>query len=210
MNYERENTVTFTNQFIKDIAQHEMHVIRDDGVNRHLRFKRPNTMTMHFDLLTWPGHLCYTGDMGTYVFRRLHDMFDFFRPDEGLELYQIDMRYWAEKALAIDKGDGLSKWSKDKFRAEVRDYFDQHADEEWPAERKVDLWTEIEGDVCRAAGYSEHHAWVALERFEHDGFRFCDWESDCREWTFYFMWCCHALRWAIGTYDKRRTAEGYV
>lgn len=47
--------MTFASEFFdRDIAQHQMEVIRDDGVNRHLRFKRPGTMCMHFDLLTWP------------------------------------------------------------------------------------------------------------------------------------------------------------
>ncbi len=66
-------------RFLKDVANHEMQIIRDDGVQRHLRFKKPGTMCYHFDLITWGGHLCYTGDMGTYVFTRVHDMFDFFR-----------------------------------------------------------------------------------------------------------------------------------
>lgn len=66
--------------FTRDIAKHEIEVIRDDGVDRHLRFRRPGTMSMHFDILTWPGYLCYTGDMGSYVFRRTEDMLEFFRP----------------------------------------------------------------------------------------------------------------------------------
>lgn len=56
--------------FLREVSQHSMTVIRDDGVNRHLRFRRPETNCMGFDLITWAGHLCYTGDMGTYVFSR--------------------------------------------------------------------------------------------------------------------------------------------
>lgn len=70
-------------RFLNDVANHEMIIIRDDGVNRHVRFKRPNSSCMYFDLITWPGHLCYTGDMGSYVFRRLEDMFEFFRTDRN-------------------------------------------------------------------------------------------------------------------------------
>lgn len=65
--------------FLADVAAHQIHVLRDDGVHRHIRFKRPGTYCMQFDLITWPGYLCYTGDMGTYVFNRLEDMFEFFR-----------------------------------------------------------------------------------------------------------------------------------
>jgi len=52
--------------FLKDVASHQMHIIQNDGVNRHIRFSKPGTSCYHFDLITWPGHLCYTGDMGTW------------------------------------------------------------------------------------------------------------------------------------------------
>ena len=84
-------------EFQKDVSQHGVTIIRDDGVNRHIRFKRPGTMCMHFDLITWPGYLCYCGDMGTYVFSRLEDMFEFFRTDRD-----INPGYWAEKLQAVD------------------------------------------------------------------------------------------------------------
>jgi len=83
---------------------------------------------MHFDLLTWPGYLCYTGDMGTYVFRRLHDMFQFFRRGESIGERCIDIRYWAEKLEAIDRVDGVREWTPEKFREEVRDFCAQHVD----------------------------------------------------------------------------------
>lgn len=190
--------------FDREIATHEMQVIRDDGVNRHLRFQRPGTMCMHFDLLTWPGYLCYTGDMGTYVFRRLHDMFQFFRRGETRCKYRIDLHYWAEKLEASDRGDGVREWKPEQFKAEVRDFFEQHANDEWPAERRAVLWQEIDDKVCAAADCSEHHAWVALFDFERDGFRFQDWERDCKVWKHRFLWCCHALEWAIDTYDRAK------
>ncbi len=161
---------------------------------------------MHFDLITWPGYLCYTGDMGTFVFRRLHDMFEFFRCPADRQPFQIDLRYWAEKVEASDKHGGLRTWSADRFRAEVRDFFNQHVDDEWTAARKADLWSEIEDAVCGAADVSEHHAWTALWDFSYDGFRFQDWGRDCQEWTHRFEWCCHALQWAIAIYDDRPAA----
>lgn len=41
--------------FLKDVREHEMIVIRDDGVNRHIRFKRPQEGAYWFDIITWPG-----------------------------------------------------------------------------------------------------------------------------------------------------------
>lgn len=191
-------------QFEQDVAGHSMVVIRDNGVERHLRFKREGTMCMHFDLLTWPGYLCFTGDMGTYVFRRLIDMFEFFRRSDADRRYRIDLRYWAEKVEADDKWDGLRTWSAQEFRSRVRSYFEGSTDD-WTDERKAALWDEIDEQVCYFAD-EEMRAMVALYDFEHDGFRFTDWESDCRVWSHRFQWCCHALAWAIDTYDKTRAS----
>mgnify|MGYP000333052728 CR=1 FL=1 len=196
----------FADQFKRCIDSHEMIVIRDDGVNRHIRFKRPGTMCMHFDLLTWPGYLCYTGDMGTYVFRRMEDMFQFFRRPANNPQYRIDLRYWAEKVEASDKGDGIEKFSGTAFKANVRDFFDQATedDDDWTDARKAALWDRIESDVLCGVyddDDGEHRALAALRDFEHDGFTFMDWEGICNEYSHRFLWCCHALEWAIATYD---------
>lgn len=209
-----------TQQFLKDVERHELTVIRDEGLHRHLRFKRPGTYCMHFDLITWPGYLCYTGDMGTYVFQRLEDMLQFFRRDAGRPPFRIDRRYWAEKVQAQDKGDGITEFSPAKFKAEVKDYFDQATDDAdaWTPELKADLWAEIEDGVFgRLEDFGEHGAWTALRDFCHvyrrpgekradREFRFEDWERDCREYTHRFDWCCMALEWSIGVYDAQREA----
>lgn len=201
---------SFADSFFKrEIDCHEMKVIRDDGVNRHIRFQRPGTMCMHFDLITWPGYLCYTGDMGTYIFRRLEDMFQFFRRDPARPEYSIDLRYWAEKLEAVDRCDGVDEFSADAFRAEVKDYFEQNTDDEdWTESRKSALWEEIENEVLyRIEENGEHGAFLALRDFRYDDFEFVDWERDCKEYSHRFLWCCHALEWAIGVYDAATTIE---
>lgn len=112
-------------QFLRDVAAHAMKIVREDDVYRHIRFQRPGTMCMHFDLVTWPGYLCYTGDMGTYVFTRVRDMFSFFRRSEKENLFGIDLHYWAEKIEAGDRrgrGNGVKEFSKAKFDANVREW----------------------------------------------------------------------------------------
>jgi hypothetical protein len=114
----------------------------------------------------------------------------------------MDMRYWAEKVEASDKADGIREWSPERFRAAVREAFeDRTDDEDWSQVRKDGLWSEIEQQVLWAANDGEHRAMVALHDFEFDGFRFTDWEDDCREWSGRFVWCCYALEWAIVVYD---------
>jgi hypothetical protein len=202
----------FTDRFTRDIAQHEMQVIRDDGVNRHLRFKRPGTMCMHFDLLTWPGYLCYTGDMGTFVFRRLHDMFQFFRCDMKRG---IDYRYWAEKCEAADKHEGLTEYSFGRFERVIRDRFESFLEDEGrqlSKDEAAELWGEIQSDVLDAGEDDERAAFTAAGTFEwSDRLVFPDfWEANLHEYTHRFQWCCHALRWAIATYDAQKTGLASV
>ena len=42
-------------RFQADVARHGMTVLRDDGLYRHLRFRRPDCSAYWFDLLTAPG-----------------------------------------------------------------------------------------------------------------------------------------------------------
>ena len=95
--------------FLRDVAEHEMIVVRDDGVHRHIRFKKPGTSCMHFDLITWPGYLCYTGDMGTYVFSRLTDMFEFFRTDREYMRLREGQTLRVPSSLAAVAASGAPK-----------------------------------------------------------------------------------------------------
>jgi hypothetical protein len=70
-------------RFEQETAEHEMTVLRDDGLYRHLRFQRPGTSIYWFDLVTWPGRLVICGDCGDLMFSRLRDMFEFFGPDSS-------------------------------------------------------------------------------------------------------------------------------
>ena len=198
--------------FLRDVAHHRMVVLRDDGLYRHLRFHRPQTMCMHFDILTWPGYLCYTGDMGTYVFQRLEDMLMFFRRTADRDLFDsIDMRYWAEKVQADDR-EGVTEFDPEAFRAVVKDRFDDfiesHA-EDWSAERREALWGEVVSSILNSLDEGDpHRAFMAVHEFSQDGLRFEDFfEFNTDAYTTRFQWCCFALRWAIEQYDAAKTAE---
>lgn len=45
-------------QFLHDVRNHQMTILRDEGVNRHIRFMKPGSSDMQFDLITWSGYLC--------------------------------------------------------------------------------------------------------------------------------------------------------
>lgn len=216
-------------QFLNDVSRHEIIIIRDDGTDRHIRFKRPGSSNMYFDLITWPGCLCYTGDMGTYVFQRTTDMFEFFRQDREYEesrgrMLSINLSYWAEKLIAVDgnRGGGKVKaFDKDKFTRTINEYrvqwmrdakdngsLDKHA-------RRA-LWEAVEEEVLRQLDDGDHRAQYAAYDFHfnspdatkrHSGWSFTDlFENDFTEYTHSIVWCCYALAWGIQQYDKVKAA----
>lgn len=182
-------------QFLKDVIEHQMTVLHEDLLYRHIRFKQPDSMHQHFDLITWPGYLCYTGDMGTFVFRRLDDMFTFFRRPLDAK-YGIDFRYWAEKCEAEEKGEGISQYSPEKFKTAIVDWLDQN-------DASVELREAVVKEVLNHADDDERDAIQAAIDFEFKGRQvFQDfWEVNVHEYTPRFVWCCHALVWGIQKYD---------
>lgn len=213
--------------FLSEVAKHEMIVSCDDGVYRNIRFKSPETKCMHFDLVTWPGYLCYSGDMGCFVFSRRHDMFDFFR--RGEKKHRIDFRYWAEKVEAADRGDGVEKYSHDKFTENILDYIKSHEesyapddDDDEEKKKHAAAYAELREEVtCEVLSTDDNpvRAYDAVIEFQHQGdewrnfhgensvFEFHDFfEMDCTEYTHRFIWCCYALAWGIERYDKSKEA----
>lgn len=207
--------MTVTSQsFLQDVGQHQLHVLKDDGVYRHLRFKRPDSNAMSFELVTWPGHLSYSGDMGSYTFARLTDMFEFFRRDEAQGL-SINPSYWAEKIEAADRQDGVEKFSERKFNRAIHEavigWMREHSQDTTREERRT-LWETVSDEVLGLSDDSSGsrrqaaaHDFVHKVNEEVGSFYFRDfWETNVQEFTERFVWCCYALVWGISQYDQAK------
>lgn len=82
--------------FDSQTDSHVLEIIRDDDVYRHLRCQAPGTIMWGWDVITWPGYLTVSGDLGHRVFRRVPDMLlDFFSGP-------ISTSYWLEKCVSSD------------------------------------------------------------------------------------------------------------
>lgn len=197
-------------RFAKDTAQHQMTVLHDQGVYRHLRFKRPGCSAYYFDLITYPGGLLYRGDMGDFVFERLQDMFEFFRSDKG----RINPGYWSEK---VTTKANITEHDSEQFTRCVKEWvlgwMRDHREETTKDDRR-DLWDEVHADVLECAE-DPQRGFDAANNFHwqapgSDGvkFYFQDfWEHNFDRYTLRFLWCCYALVWAIGVYDKSKTVQ---
>lgn len=199
-------------EFVKDVEMHVLTVIRDEGVYRHIRCARPGTNAYSFDILTWPGNLLVTGDMGSWLFARLCDMFEFFRRNSaGGKEFPINPDYWSEKLKAADcKGrgrGGATEYSEDIFKDRIND-----AAREVPLKGMslVELIGQVEDGIFPSAE-NEELAHAAAQSFELDGeFPFQDfWEVNCHAYRHHFIWCLYAIVWAIRQYDTMAdTHEG--
>lgn len=212
--------MTTEQQFLKDVADHQMIVLCDDGLYRHIRFKQQGGWNMHFDLVTWPGYLAYSGDMGCYVFQRLEDMFQFFRTDRRDFNYNqnglsINLGYWSEKLRAVDGNRhkaGATEFSEERFRRIVLEHLvswiREHRDVTTKEERR-DLWDAVMSDVIDTHGDKQSAACEFEHRVNRSfSFSFRDfWEHDLTEYTYHFKWCCYALAWGIAKYDAETVSK---
>src|SRR5688500_14967297 len=148
-------------RFKKDTADHEMTVLHDDGLYRHLRFQSPARGTYWFDLITWPGSLTIRGDLGNaYTFSRELDMFPFFRSRTG----GINPHYWAQK---LDNPDGAVRYDEEIFKARVKEHVVDAIRGGW-APRGIGKAVHTEIVTSDLLG-DEHEARKLLEDFDFGG-----------------------------------------
>jgi len=205
--------------FRRDTYDHQMTVLHDAGVYRHLRFGHADGGTPYsFHLITYPGGLLYRGDMGDFVFERTHDMLEFFRRPAGERKYRIDLRYWAEKLKASERG-GAREYDPDGFADEIRRHRREWVRDNWYSttkDQRRDLWESVDRSVLDYSD-DEHRGPVAAYDFSwRDGSARCqfddifDSEHAFKRYTHSFMWCCFALVWAVEQYDKSKTAVSHA
>lgn len=182
-------------RLLKDAVNHKMTVLMDSGIYRHLMFREPNNSNLWFEIITWPGSLTINGDMGTWSFARIADMFKFFRSTRELK---INPQYWSEKITSESRFGGPSeKFSLDTYTKNVLSSLDEY---DLSDVRKEEIKNALGHDVFTTEEESE--ARRAVREFLYDGFEFSDpWEIDGNSYTYHFLWCLYAIVWAIQQYD---------
>ena len=178
-------------QFRTATAGHELTVIRDDGLSRHLRVQTPRTRIWSWDVITWPGHLAICGDVADgYMFTRESDMLRFFSVAARAQHYFnddapcIDVSYWAEK-LCGSSHQTVQVYDSRSFMAQVRQALAENL--------AVDVEDGVQAIAnARYAADSEETArtWLA----DHEDLVGNDtWEWDLRSYTTDFLIACYAL-----------------
>jgi hypothetical protein len=191
-----DRTAISRDRFAEATAGHQMQVLHDDGLYRHLRFRNPDRGEYWYDLITAPGTLTITGDMGDFLFRRVEDMFDFF----GRNSTTINGHYWAQKVVA-----GITEeFDADLYKQNLTQEFFDAIDNLSRANRD-DLWSDIEW-LLLSAGSTES-AYQAMSDWSDSRMPLEDsFETPVTSLSTTFLWCCWAIVAGISRYTDAKKA----
>lgn len=222
-----------TESFLNDVKDHKINILLDNGVYRHIHCTK-GSCNQHFDIVTYPGHLVISGDMGTFTFQRLEDMFRFFGGYGDKETHPgINTGYWEEKCVSRSRWGGVKKFDEDKLTksidervdticSDIGEYYNDwlnanNYDEDDLSEdaeyRDVDSFeaafrAEVD-DHFKYCEMGEYRFIPSIEEFESsviNKFRFDDeWEwLETESYSYQYLWCCHAIVWCIEQYNKQK------
>lgn len=183
--------------FLETVKNHRLEIIKDEGLYRHIVMS-DGTFNRKYCITTWPWGLCFSGDMGCFVFSRLEDNFSFFRRDQ----LAINEGYWHEKLMAIDRAGGSRKYSPKLFEEAIKGYYDDHFEFSTDTHKEA-VWQQIQEDVISRSDDGHDCAITAAAQFKSgDDFEFVDFYPDCMEYTYHYLWCLYAIVHTISEYDK--------
>lgn len=173
----------------------EMTVLSEEGMYRHLRFRRPDRGIHAFDLHTAPGLLTVVGDIGgPWSMRAGGDMLKLVRETNGSG---INPHYWGEKLRG--GRDSVMTYSAEVFREQLINVLadagdaniDVVLDAVTPALKAV-----VSGE-CETPDDARHY----LTLGEKTGAWRDTWEWDLRDWDTDWLWACHAILAGVRIYD---------
>ena len=199
-------------QFAKDVASHKMHIAHDNGLYKIITFKQDGESDYHFTITTHPYCLVITGDMGSFVFNRTgcEDVFKFFRSSQDT-IGEVDIShyYWSEKVGA----GAHSEFDKAGAVSEAMDLFISNDDKPLNFDfTRVDSIEEIKELLELAAEENEYVFFETLSEIArefqinayheiYNGYEIHGGHSKPR---YQYVWCCHAIAWAIAQYDAMK------
>jgi len=202
--------------FSMDVINFKIEILKDDGVYRHIRCS-DGTMNMRYDIITYPGHLVISGDMGCSVFSRVYDMFTFFnnKVEDG-----INPNYWGEKLVSIGDGTEFSHDAVencinkrlDDICSNMEDYWNELNDYDKEQNEDIEVFENEFRDEVKEyfrECVDESSFMSSIHNFESkiiENLSFCDdyeW-IDCSDYDFRYLWQCHAIVWCIEQYNMTK------
>lgn len=206
------------NGFEKDIANHELEVIVDSGVNRILEFRNKNgSSNQFFIVMQARGRICFTGDVGEFVFTNHNDdMLAWFHDNMSLSYIAEKCRTGGTRKFDEDSAKESIKMMVDDFcNDHLYDYDESGCDdgdddnfEVALARWQQGLYDEVIDELDFEGDEAFHRSAYDLSVKVNDSIKFeidvCD-GIDCMEYTQRFKWCVAAMNKVAELYfDKNK------
>ena len=160
-------------------ADHKITDNHRDGVYRHFRCNKPNTMVYQFSITTFPGRLVVTGDIGTLVVERMLDMF------EWVPSAVDDISYFAEK---VPREIATMEYDPEM----AMQFISEQCVTEGTESKRAETASKLED-------YIEDKGWFMTELHESGLVDGCDFPR-LDNWTPSYLWCREAVRWFFRNY----------
>ena len=199
-------------RFKNDISKHEIEIIINQGLNRHLRFKRPGSYQYWFEIVTGKGFLLIRGDMGSFSFSRIEDMFNFFKIEKNDWNYGKDLPinpgYWGQKLESVCKRDGHVEFSVEQFNDMVMHCYNEFIENnDIEDEDKEVLLEDLENNLIGSPGniHEAYNLATDFSCFDVDDFKIDHenfYDRSFEDFTYHYIWCLYAIVWGIEKYDE--------
>ena len=197
--------------FENSVKNHELKILHDSGLYRYLIIANPQNNNMYYEVVTYPGHLVISGDMGSCTFSIIPDMFDFFRTEN----LSINLGYWNEKAVSKSIFGENLEYDNEAFSRLLERWLEEWVEEESPSkEEKEEVKEEIKDAVFLVD--TEEQAFNFLYDVDEDSplAKILDqdfWEyANFKKSTGYQEWRLYAINHAIRLYDAVKRNDALV
>jgi len=190
----------------KDTADHKLEIIVDSGVNRILEFRNKNgSSNQFFIVMQARGRICFTGDMGEFVFTNHDaDMLAWFHGNMSLSYIAEKCRTGGTRKFDEDSAKESIKMMVDDFCSDyIYNYSESGCDdddddnfEDALANWQQSLYDEVLDDLDFESEDAFYRTAYNLSIRVDDSMKFeidaCD-GIGCMEYTGSFKWCVAAM-----------------
>lgn len=175
---------------------HKIRQVMSMGVHRHFKcLNRSGSSNYMFRVVTFPGRLVITGDIGDLMLCREIDML----PWAKRAVESID--YFAEKVVA----GKVKQYCPEVVQEEINEVLAERVRrlEEDAGEDDVEVNPDDLESPLDLTDIDNPHT-TLVEMYYSGLWDGCDFPNT-ENWTSNFLWCREALRWFFREYDKRLT-----
>lgn len=196
-------------KFLNDVKNNELTIRQNNGVYRHLEFKKPDNSNPYFNITTFPNHLVITAYINglsyALVLSKRYDMFDYFRDyfrDGNLKVFP---ELWSEKIKSTSneaKIASCSEFNIDKVKKLAKDDLREYLKNQKVSKADRDALNEkFESEILNAE--DEYEIVAAIRNFYFNDFEFVDfWGRGYRKYRYEYIWLCYAIVWGIKKFDE--------